>query len=125
MLRVIYNSLWVRNIQNTMLTFCYRYREGIDLLYSSNTFVMSDRYETMTLALLPFTLLPHRLNTIRSLQVSWDLYNQPPLPLPPECSGSSYQELANRQIKWTTMWHVISELESLENLQVELIVTSE
>ena len=113
MLRVIYNSL------------CYRYREGIDLLYSSNTPVTLDLYDTMTLPLLPFTLLPHRLNTIRSLRVYWDLYNHPPLPLLPGCSGPSYQELVNRQIIWTTLWHIISEMESLENLEVKLIVSFE
>lgn len=86
---------------------------------------MSDCYDTMQLALLPFTLLPQRLNTIRSLKLHWVLYNHPPLPLPPGCSGPSYQELANCQIKWETQWQIISAMQNLDNLEVELMITFE
>ncbi|KAH8819033.1 hypothetical protein F5884DRAFT_743467 [Xylogone sp. PMI_703] len=108
----------------SLLMVCKQiYKEAIDILYSSNTFLMNASLEGWGLLLLPFALLPHRLNAIRSLRLHFDLYCHPPLPVPFVFDGLSYKgpvDANNRQIKWETIWRIVSEMEGLEDLEVEL-----
>ncbi|KAH8812411.1 hypothetical protein F5884DRAFT_877979 [Xylogone sp. PMI_703] len=108
--------------------FDYRYKEAIDILYSTNPFTAVASFEGRVLILLPFMLFPHRLITIRSLRLYFDLRRHPQLPVPFVFDRIGYKALIdaeNYEIKWKTMWRIISEMESLEDFQVELFVSQD
>ncbi len=104
------------------MIFTFRYTEAIDFLYSSNTFVTLD---PRVLKWLPITLLPQRIDAIRSLRFIWLLSNGPPVGIPPGFAGPQYQELARYQDRWREIWYIISTMKSLQSLYVKLEVSTD
>lgn len=98
------------------LTNRARYLESIDILYSENT--LSVR-QTRTIVDLQRTILPQRLDRIRSLRLSF--------PLNLYCIDAEGQKLAmcphiyplDVPYFWAAAWETITAMKSLQSLQVE------
>lgn len=97
-------------------TDIYRYVEAIDVLYSEN--ILSFR-QTRTIVDLERTILPQRLDRIRSVRLSF--------PLELFTIDAEGQELATGAWEypldipyfWDAAWKILARMESLESLQVE------
>jgi hypothetical protein len=94
----------------------HRYSEAINLLYSSNQFVVAndDIVEFM-----PRILLPRRINALQSLYFDWRIRGSPPYPR----NNSSSNEGIDLKIRtWTTIWKNLADMEGLRKLYVDLYV---
>ncbi|KAH6717536.1 hypothetical protein BKA61DRAFT_288403 [Leptodontidium sp. MPI-SDFR-AT-0119] len=96
------------------------YTEAIDILYSSNTFVVSN---PAVIEYLPLSLQPQSLNTIRTLRFVWELLGNT---VPPTVIHDYPQSLLHIQVmhqeKWRKIWDIISAMEGLHELHVKLFV---
>lgn len=102
------------------LKIWHSYTESIDILYSSNTFVISN---PAVIEYLPLSLQPQLLNTIRTLRFVWELLGNT---VPPTMIHDYPQSLLHIQIKhqekWRKIWGIISVMEGLHELHVKLFV---
>ncbi|KAL8768712.1 MAG: hypothetical protein Q9209_005130 [Squamulea sp. 1 TL-2023] len=101
---------WKKKLYNLSLPLTCRrfYHETIDLLYSSNTFVIDDPHVLINLA--AFCLPPQRLRAIRHLDMTW---KQP----------GTYYWLSDRaydKIAWEECWTVVTTKLQLSSLRVVL-----
>ena len=88
-----------------------RYSEAINLLYSTNTLVMT---QPGTLILLQKLILPQRLHAVRSMRLHWWLCGLPP---------SSPIHVQDCLLDWTNVCSVLATMEGLRDLLVELAMT--
>ena len=82
----------------------HRYSETVDLLYSANGFTV---FDSDVMYYLPSILLPEHVNSIRSLRFIWDRLTTPSLGPRPESAIQQWVEDAERQARWTRIWHNI------------------
>ncbi|KAL2071917.1 hypothetical protein VTL71DRAFT_13152 [Oculimacula yallundae] len=106
-----------------LLTVCRQvYTEAIDIMYSSNIFVVR---HTRDMEYLPLTILPQRMNAIRNLRLTCDFSGRPPINLC-DCDwakGNKWERiLPVRQKKWENMWNILSNMTGLRQLYVKLHV---
>ena len=88
-----------------------RYSEAINLLYSTNTLVMT---QPGTLILLKNLILPQRLHAIRSLRLHWWLCGLPtPSPI----------HVQDCLLDWTSVCSILATMEGLRDLCIELAMT--
>ena len=91
------------------------YAEAIPVLYGEFTFSM---LHLESLILLSETILPHRLNTIRSVKLGW--YFCSPLPL--YSRGIQHFDRTPRDIAtWERVWSILANMEGLRMLRVDLV----
>ena len=88
-----------------------RYSEVINLLYSTNTLVMT---QPGTLVLLQKLISPQRLHAVRSLRVHWWLCGLP---------ASSPAHVQDCLLDWTNVCSLLATMEGLRDLCIELAMT--
>ena len=88
-----------------------RYSEAINLLYSTNTLVMT---QPGTLILLQKLIVPQRLRAVRSLRLHWWLCGLPP---------SSPIHVQDCLLDWTNICSVLATMKGLRDLCIELAMT--
>lgn len=74
---------------------------------------------------LPLTLLPQRLNAIRTLRLSFDFDGPPPInfdPYWPPSSPNHVMTFSNRQKIWQNIWRILAAMTGLHQLDVHLRV---
>lgn len=96
------------------------YHEAIDLLYSTNTFVLND---IPTMMMFSKSVLRRRLNAIRSLRLVWSPRFIAPYPyvesnLPAIHIIDCFEWGGN--IQWTRFWEVITGMQGLKELYIHL-----
>jgi hypothetical protein len=72
---------------------------------------------------LPSILLPQRINSIRSLLFEWSPESSMlsrPVGLQPDYPADVQEEDQVQRGRWTTTWHVIASMQSLQDLHVNL-----
>ncbi|KAE9364359.1 hypothetical protein N431DRAFT_563682 [Stipitochalara longipes BDJ] len=107
---------------SSLLTTCRQiYIEAIDILYSSNTFAISD---PAVIEYIPLALLPQRINAIRTLRFLWQLPNTPPIDFP-DFPGPGREAHLKRLRKWKKIWKIISTIAGLRELHIKLNVPGE
>lgn len=77
---------------------------------------------------LPQTLLPQRLDTIRTLRFSLSFSGPPPVNMSywlGHCSDEDLKALRKRQEAWLNIWNVISAMAGLRRLHIKLFVNQE
>jgi len=89
------------------------YSEAIDILYARNSF---DVNHLNSLLYLSSTIPAQRLNTIRSLQLTWDF----PCPLYTVHSTSRYPP--DTETTWEEVWRVIARMKGLRDIRVQLTI---
>jgi hypothetical protein len=94
----------------------HRYSEAIDLLYSTNQFVVT---HADIIEFMPRLLLPQRINAIQSLYFDWRIRGSPPCPIT-DSSPNEDNDLKSRT--WTTIWKNLAGMEGLRELYVDLYV---
>ncbi len=84
------------------------------------TFLSSNIFKIESAALflaLPDCLLPQRIQTIRQLRFSWNIYDEDP-PLPPYEGQHTYQRDIYTQ--WITIWRMLATMTGLQDLRIGL-----
>jgi hypothetical protein len=94
----------------------HRYSEAIDLLYSSNQFVVT---HADIIEFMPRLLLPQRINAIQSLYFDWRIRGSPPYHV---TDSSSNEGNDPKSRAWTTIWKNLADMEGLRELYVDLYV---
>ena len=88
------------------------YTEAIGILYSRNTF---DVNGPETMISLSQTLLPHRLNAIRSLQLTWAFFH----PAHTVIDGTKIL-LAGDEALWKMCWVVVGSMKGVSDIRIWL-----
>ena len=93
------------------------YTEAIPVLYGDTTFSMLHLESVISLA---DTILPQRLNAIRSVELGWYFYIPFPLYMRtsrPEPMGYPPYDIAT----WERVWSILANMEGLMKLRVDLV----
>ena len=91
------------------------YAEAIPVLYGETTFSM---LHLESLIFLSETILPHRLNTIRSVELGWYFY----FPHPLYSRGAQDLDRTRHDIAtWERVWSILADMEGLRMLRVDLV----
>ena len=102
-------EVFIRSSRTAILTTCRQiYPEAVDLLYTTNTFILHD---FSTLATFAKSIPPQRLNAIRSLTVHYS----PNTSIPYEHAHTSDYDLPFN-LDW--FWEIIVGMQNLRNLDV-------
>jgi hypothetical protein len=96
------------------MTDALSYSETISLLYSGNTFVIS---EPDCIEYLPRLILRQRINTISSLRFQWEFNGDPPVL---SLRDSLTKGMRFKKARWITIWKILAEMEALQDLRVML-----
>ncbi|KAL2064278.1 hypothetical protein VTL71DRAFT_4772 [Oculimacula yallundae] len=106
-----------------LLILCRQvYTEANDIIYSSNTFEIT---HAIYMEYLPLTILPQRMNTIRTLRLTCDFSGTPPLRASLQREGQHFKILLKRYEKWHNIWRILSEMASLHRLHLNLNINRE
>ncbi|XMA10222.1 hypothetical protein WAI453_003013 [Rhynchosporium graminicola] len=101
-----------------LLKLCRQvYTEAICIIYSTNTFEITHAQQ---MEYLPLSILPQRMNTIRTLRLTCDFSGTPPIRA--EMYSQYYKILHDRYKKWQNIWRILSEMASLRRLHFNLNV---
>lgn len=90
------------------------YTEAMPVLYGDNTFSMLHLESVMSLA---DTILPQRLNTIRSVELGWYFYIPYPLYT---CKFQPMDYPPNDIATWERVWSILANMEGLVTLRIDL-----
>lgn len=99
-----------RGVLDLLRTCRQIYTEGIDLLYSLNTF---DVMGPESLVSFSTIILPQRLNALGSLQLTWAFFKT-------QVTDSEKVLLQGDDALWKACWRVIASMEGLRDLRVWL-----
>ncbi|KAL2065492.1 hypothetical protein VTL71DRAFT_3162 [Oculimacula yallundae] len=101
-----------------LLILCRQiYTEAIDIIYSSNTFVM---YHASYMEYLPMTILPQRMNSISTLRLTCDFTGLPPI------KANQYPGIMQKRYeKWQNIWRILSKMAGLRRLYFNLNINYE
>ena len=96
-----------------LLRTCRRiYTEAIDILYSQNIYDINGPESLVSFSRI---LLPHRLNAIRSLQMTWAFFH---------AGQTVFDEekilLQGDEALWTACWAIVSSMKGLNDLRIWL-----
>ncbi len=99
-----------------LLMACRRiYTEAIQVLYGDTTFSMRHLADVDLFAA---TILPQRLNTVRSVELGWSFY----FPYPPYTRKLHYTRFDVTNIDaWERVWSILANMEGLRKLRVDLV----
>lgn len=93
------------------------YSEAIEILYSKNTFSMLHLGRLLHFS---FTVLPQRMNAIRSLELGW--YLNSIYPYDTGCTWNSQNPPAPYdKTTWERAWAILAGMDGLRNLRVDLV----
>lgn len=90
------------------------YTEAIDILYSQNSFSM---LHLESIICLSSTVLPQRMNAIRSLEFGWLFYS----PHPPYTRPSEIKFPPHDEGTWERVWDTLADMQGLRKLRVDLL----
>lgn len=94
------------------------YREAIDIVYSCNTFDLED--PGVLVYLNDYCLRPQRIASIRSLQLKWQIHDDPLSDPPPIYAGSGYYHTPFDAATWQRFCYLIATRMSLTRLTLRL-----